>query len=118
MYACPTPGGPRIRLKPRRVNGRTVFPLTRQAARHPGLEDRHSTRQSTPSIRAHDGYEWRYVLAGRLRLILGNRDVVLDVVEAAEFDTQLPHWFGSTDQGPAEVVSISAGRGFRSERKL
>jgi hypothetical protein len=26
--------------------------------------------------------------------------------EAAEFDTRVPHWFGSTGEGPAEVLSI------------
>jgi len=31
-----------------------------------------------------------------MRLILGDRDFVLGVGEAAEFDTRLPHWFGST----------------------
>ena len=60
-------------------------------------------RQSTPQPRAHDGYEWLYVLSGRMRLVLGDRDLVLEVGEAAEFDTQLPHWFGSTGDG--------AGRG-------
>ena len=41
-----------------------------------------------------------------MRLILGDQDLVLGVGEAAEFDTQVPHWFGSTGEGPAEVLSI------------
>jgi hypothetical protein len=48
-----------------------------------------------------------------MRLILGDRDFVLDVGEAAEFDTQLPHWFGSTGEGPAEVLSIFGRPGER-----
>ena len=40
LVGAPEVGDPRIRLKPRRVNGRTVLPLTRPG-RHPGVEDRH-----------------------------------------------------------------------------
>jgi quercetin dioxygenase-like cupin family protein len=66
---------------------------------------------STPSPRTHDGFEWLYVPSGRLRLVLGNQDLVLAVGEAAEFDTRVPRWFDSTGDGPAEVLSI-----FRSPR--
>ena len=41
-----------------------------------------------------------------MRLLLGDRDLVLGVGEAAEFDTTLPHWFGSTGEGSAEVLSL------------
>jgi hypothetical protein len=37
---------------------------------------------------------------------LADRDLVLGAGEAAEFDTTLPHWFGSTGDAPAEVLSI------------
>ena len=99
LVGAPEVGDPRIRLKPRRVNGRTVLPLTR-----PGGVQAWKivipVSQATPKPRTHDGFEWLYVLAGRMRLILGDRDVVLGVGEAAEFDTQVPHWFGSTGRGP------------------
>ena len=39
--------------------------------------------QVTPNPRAHDGFEWLYVLSGRMRLVLGDRDLVLGVGEAA-----------------------------------
>jgi transcriptional regulator with XRE-family HTH domain len=105
-------GDPRIRLKPRRVNGRTVIPLT-----HPGGVQAWKlvipASQSRPDPRTHDGFEWLYVLDGRMRLILGDRDLVLGVGEAAEFDTQVPHWFGSTGEGTAEVLSIFGRPGER-----
>ena len=77
------------------------------------MEDRHPGAQSTPSPRTHDGFEWLYVLSGRMRLVLGDQDLVLGVGEAAEFDTQVPHWFGSTGEGPAEVLSIFGRPGER-----
>ena len=61
----------------------------------------------------HEGYEWLYVLSGRMRLILGDQDLVLGVGEAAEFDTKLPHWFGSTGEGAAEVLSLFGRPGER-----
>ena len=48
-----------------------------------------------------------------MRLVLGAQDLVLDVGEAAEFDTQVPHWFGSTGEGSAEVLSIFGRPGER-----
>ena len=112
LVGAPEVGDPRIRLKPRQVNGRTVLPLTR-ARRHPGVEDRHPPTQSEPNPRTHDGFEWLYVLSGRMRLVLGDQDLVLGIGEAAEFDTQVPHWFGSTGDEPAEVLSIFGRPGER-----
>ena len=106
LVGAPEVGDPRIRLKPRRVHGRTVVPLTR----HPGAVQAWKilipAHQTKPQPRTHDGYEWLYVLTGRMRLVLGPQDLVLEPGEAVDFDTQLPHWFGSTGDGPAEVLSI------------
>ena len=113
LVGAPEVGDPRIRLKPRSVNGRTVLPLTRQPNGVQAWKIVIPARQSTPQPRTHDGYEWLYVLSGRMRLVLGDRDLVLEVGEAAEFDTQLPHWFGSTGEGPAEVLSIFGRPGER-----
>ncbi len=113
LVGAPEVGDPRIRLKARKVNGRTVLPLTRQPNGVQAWKIVIPARQSAPQPRTHDGYEWLYVLSGRMRLILGDRDLVLDVGEAAEFDTQLPHWFGSTGEGPAEVLSIFGRPGER-----
>jgi len=112
LVGAPEVGDPRIRLRPRRVNGRTVVPLT-----HPGGVQAWKivipATQIRPSPRAHDGFEWLYVLAGRMRLVLGGQDLVLGPGEAAEFDTQVPHWFGSAGNGPAEVLSIFGRPGER-----
>ena len=112
LVGAPEVGDPRIRLKPRRVNGRTVLPLTRPG----GIQAWKIViphTQSDPQPRAHDGFEWLYVLSGRMRLVLGSQDLVLGVGEAAEFDTQVPHWFGSTGEEPAEVLSIFGRPGER-----
>jgi transcriptional regulator with XRE-family HTH domain len=112
LVGAPEVGDPRIRLKPRKVKGRTVLPLTRPG----GIQAWKIViprTQSDPAPRAHDGFEWLYVLSGRMRLVLGDQDLVLGAGEAAEFDTQVPHWFGSTGDEPAEVLSIFGRPGER-----
>jgi transcriptional regulator with XRE-family HTH domain len=112
LVGAPDVGDPRIRLKPRKVKGRTVLPLTRPGGVQ-AWKILIPTTQSTPNLRTHDGYEWLYVLSGRMRLILGEDDNVLGVGEAVEFDTTRPHWFGSTGDGPAEVLSLFGRPGER-----
>ncbi len=113
LVGAPEVGDPRIRLKARRVHGRTVLPLTRHPDGIQAWKIIIPVSQSTPKLRAHDGYEWLYVLTGRMRLIQGAQDLVLGAGEAAEFDTQTPHWFGSTGGEPAEVLSIFGRPGER-----
>jgi transcriptional regulator with XRE-family HTH domain len=112
LVGAPDIGDPRIRLKPRRVHGRTVLPLTRPGAIQ-AWKIVIPASQSAPSPRTHDGFEWLYVLTGRMRLILGEQDLILAAGEAAQFDTGLPHWFGSTGDEPAEVLSIFGRPGER-----
>jgi transcriptional regulator with XRE-family HTH domain len=112
LVGAPEVGDPRVRLKPQRVNGRTVIPLTRPGAVQ-AWKIVIPRSQRKPAPRAHDGFEWLYVLSGRMRLVLGDQDHVLGPGEAAEFDTRVPHWFGSTGEEPAEVLSIFGRPGER-----
>jgi mannose-6-phosphate isomerase-like protein (cupin superfamily) len=113
LVGAPEVGDPRIRLKPRQVKGRTVVPLTRQPGGMQAWKVVVPTSKSRPEPRAHDGYEWLYVLSGRMRLVLGDHDLVLGPGEVAEFDTRVPHWFGSTGDEPAEVLSLFGRQGER-----
>ena len=106
LVGAPEVGDPRLRLKPGRVKGRTVIPLTRQPDGVQAWKIIIPTSKVTPEPRAHDGHEWIYVLSGHMRLVLGHQDRVLGKGEVAEFDTQVPHWFGSTGGEPAEILSI------------
>jgi transcriptional regulator with XRE-family HTH domain len=113
LVGAPEVGDPRLRLKPRRVKGRTVIPLTRQPGGMQAWKIVIPRSKVAPDLRTHDGHEWLYVLSGRMRLILGNHDLVLGPGEVAEFDTQVPHWFGSTGEEPAEVLSLFGRQGER-----
>jgi transcriptional regulator with XRE-family HTH domain len=113
LVGAPEVGDPRIRLKPGPVKGRTVIPLTRQPDGMQAWKIVIPTSKVIPEPRAHDGYEWIYVLSGHVRLVVGDRDWVLGPGEAAEFDTRVPHWFGSTGAEIAEILSIFGRPGER-----
>lgn len=53
------------------------------------------------------------MLNGRLRLVLGEHDLMLGAGEVAEFDTRVPHWFSSADGRPVEVLSLFGRQGER-----
>lgn len=66
-----------------------------------------------PEPRVHPGRDWFFVLAGRVTLRLGDRDVLVEEGEAAEFATMTPHAFAAID-GPAELIMIFDREGQRA----
>ncbi|HEX8103178.1 MAG TPA: helix-turn-helix transcriptional regulator [Solirubrobacteraceae bacterium] len=112
LVGAPRVGDPRIRSRPRTRNGRLVYPLTQQPT---GLAVWKVVipPERERRLRTHAGYEWLYVIAGDLRLILGQHDVTLRPGEVAEFDTGLPHWFGPAGDEPVEILSIHGTDGRR-----
>ncbi len=117
LVGAPEVGDPRVRLTPRRVNGRTVLPLTRQPGGIQAWKIVVPAARNRPEPTTHEGYEWLYVLSGRMRLVLGDHDLVLGAGEVAEFDTRVPHWFGSTGEQPVEVLSLFGPQGERAHTR-
>ncbi|MFD6549421.1 helix-turn-helix domain-containing protein [Streptomyces sp. NPDC058398] len=113
LVGAPPVGDPRVRAEPIVRHGRTYWPLTRQPGGLQAYKVLEPKRTTEPDPRTHEGYEWLYVLSGRLRVVLGEHDVVLEAGEAAEFDTRVPHWFGSAGEGPAEFLSLFGPQGER-----
>ena len=66
-----------------------------------------------PEQRVHPGYDWFVVIEGRIRLHLGEREVIVEEGEAAEFATMTPHAFTALD-GPAELIMIFGRDGERA----
>ncbi|BBZ43543.1 helix-turn-helix domain-containing protein [Mycobacterium parmense] len=107
---------PRVRGRAHTHHGVTFWPLTRQGPAD-GLHAfkvRVSARRRRPpaELPVHEGQDWMYVLAGRMRLVLGDRDFTIDPGEAVEFSTWTPHWFGVVD-GPVEAIMIFGPHGER-----
>ncbi len=106
-------GDPRVIIEPNRRGDLVVQPLSRRPSGAQAYRMSVPHTLATPQLQAHDGYEWVYVLNGRLRLVLGDQDTVLELGEAAEFDTRLPHWFGSTGEDAVEFLSLLGPQGER-----
>ncbi len=110
LVAAPATGDPRVHLKPHRDKGGSVLvPLTQYPGRVQVFKQVLAPRE--PKLVTHTGYEWLYVLAGRLRLILGERDFTLGPGEVAEFDTSEPHWFGPADTYAVEILHLFGPHG-------
>jgi transcriptional regulator with XRE-family HTH domain len=114
LIGAPPTGDPRIHLRPVQRNDMTFIPLTRRAGGVQAYKVLIPARRGTAEQKIHEGYEWMYVLGGRLRLLLGDQDLVLAEGEAAEFDTRVPHWFGSADSTPVEVLILFGRQGERA----
>lgn len=115
LVAAPPTGDPRIHLQPITRHGMTYLPLTRRPG---GI---HAYKivipagpRKDPDPQTHEGYDWIYVLDGKLRLVLADQDIVLLPGEAAEFDTRIPHWFGSADTAAVEFLSLFGNQGERA----
>lgn len=116
LVGGPSTGDPRVHMQPIRRHGATIIPLTEKASGIGAykyiLPAR--SRPAVPEPRTHEGYEWLYVLSGKLRLILGGTELVLQPGEAAEFDTRLPHWMSSADLGAVEFIALFGPQGERA----
>lgn len=113
LVGAPEVGDPRIRLRPQKRNGRVVVPLTQQPRGMHAWKVVIAPERRAPELRSHDGYEWLYVLSGELRLLIAEHDVVMKAGEVAEFDTQVPHWFGAAGDRPVEILSLLGRQGER-----
>jgi len=94
-----------IRPSPSRSGERTTWTLSRPTGTTLAVKMRLEPTAGTPQQRVHPGHDWFFVLEGRIRLWLGEREITVESGEAAEFATMTPHAFTAID-GPAEVIMI------------
>jgi len=114
LVDAPPTGDPRVHMRPIERNGMTLIPLSRYAGGLQAFKMIIPGGRKCPEQKTHEGYEWMYVLSGRLRLLLGDQNLVLKSGEAAEFDTRVPHCFTSAGETPVEVLSLFGRQGERA----
>ena len=115
LVDAPETGDPRVRAKPIERHGRTYVPLTRRPG---GLQ---AFKVIVPpddppepyEPKVHEGYEWIYVLSGRLHLVLGARTLDLGPGEVVEFDTRTPHVIANRGRHPTEILALFGPQGER-----
>jgi transcriptional regulator with XRE-family HTH domain len=94
-----------IRPMPNNLGGHTTWMLSRPTAATFAIKMRLEPTHGTPEQGVHPGHDWFFVIEGRVRLSLGEREVIVETGEAAEFATMTPHAFAAID-GPAELIMI------------
>lgn len=109
LLRAPEPEDPRVRGGAHTRNLITFWPLTGQgpAGGLHAYKIRISARRRKPpaELPVHEGHDWMYVLSGKMRLLLGDKDFTIEPGEAVEFSTWNPHWFGVVD-GPVEAIAL------------
>lgn len=101
-----------IRPTPSSRDDRTIWQLSRPNGTTWALKMRMEPTTEPPERRVHPGHDWFFVLSGRVKLDLGEREVLVETGEAAEFNTMTPHSFAAID-GPAEVIMVFDREGRR-----
>lgn len=94
-----------IRPIPTSWEGTTTWPLSRPTGTTRAIKMRVEPRATAPEPQVHPGHDWLFVLAGRVRVVLGDREIVVEEGEAAEFSTMTPHAVDALE-GPAELIMV------------
>lgn len=115
---APADRDPRVRRASFRREGMLVAPLTLEHSPVQTYKIVYPPATEAPPLRTHEGFEWVFVLSGRLRLALGDALHIIEPGEAAEFDTREPHSLSATADGPTEVLSIFSAAGERIHTQL
>ncbi|MBP1326241.1 transcriptional regulator with XRE-family HTH domain [Leucobacter exalbidus] len=97
---------PRVHRQAVKRDGLTIAPLTREESDVRAYKIIYPPVVPDRPLQTHEGHEWLYVLSGQLRLVLGDREHVLERGEAAEFDTTIPHLMYAEGSAPAEIISL------------
>jgi DNA-binding XRE family transcriptional regulator len=94
-----------IRPTANSTRGRTTWMLSRPTGSTIAVKMRLEPTRQAPEQRVHPGHDWFFVIRGRVRLSLGERDITVETGEAAEFATMTPHAIAAIDD-PAEIIMI------------
>ncbi|GAB3251566.1 helix-turn-helix domain-containing protein [Arthrobacter pigmenti] len=98
-----------IRPEPSHERGRTTWLLSSEETLHGVTVAKMRItpeRPAEPEQRGvHPGREWFTVMSGTARLQLGDRTILVETGDAAEFSTMVPHAISAHD-GPVEILTI------------
>jgi transcriptional regulator with XRE-family HTH domain len=95
------------------TNGVTTWMLSRATGNTIAMKMRLEPAEQPPTQQVHPGHDWFVVIEGRVRLLLGDRQVIVETGEAAEFATMTPHAIAAIDD-VAEVIMIFDREGQRA----
>lgn len=86
-------------------DGRMTWMLSRPTGNTIAMKVRLEPSERRPQQQVHPGHDWFVVIEGRVLLLLGDREMIVETGEAAEFATMTPHAVAAMDEA-AELVMI------------
>lgn len=103
-------------IRPHRDERRGMTTWTLASSRTPGGLTVAKMRITTPpppleEAGVHPGRDWFTVLTGTAALRLGERLIMVEQGNAAEFSTMIPHAIGAHGDQPVEVLTILTAEG-------
>jgi transcriptional regulator with XRE-family HTH domain len=107
-----------IRPRRDRVRGMTIWTLARERGPHGMTAAKMRITTRAPSagsgeLGVHPGRDWFTVLSGTAELRLGERTILVEAGDAAEFSTMIPHAIGAHG-GPVEILTVLTQDGERA----
>ncbi|NYE95899.1 transcriptional regulator with XRE-family HTH domain [Psychromicrobium silvestre] len=113
-----SPNDQDVVIRPQRIDGRGTTIWTLAQERSPfGMsvaKMRITTAVSSiAQLGVHPGRDWFTVLSGTAELRLGERTILVQAGNAAEFSTMIPHAIGA-HEGPVEILVILSHDGERA----
>jgi transcriptional regulator with XRE-family HTH domain len=107
-------------IRPQRdqVRGMTIWMLAGERGPHGmTVAKMRMTAPAPPAgpgeLGVHPGRDWFTVLSGTAQLQLGERTILVEAGDAAEFSTMVPHAIGAHG-GPVEILTILSHEGERA----
>lgn len=62
--------------------------------------------EDKPTLHAHTGQEFNYLLSGRMRIYLGEIEYVLEAGDSIYFDSSVPHAMRAMDGQPTQFLAV------------
>lgn len=115
LVGAPATGDPRIHPQPVNRDGVVWVPPLPRPGRSPRVQAGPAGARTGPRAAGAAGARGLrdYVLTGKLRLALGEKDFLLGAGEAAQFDTRVPHAIANVGRQPLELLIIFGQQGER-----
>ena len=63
-------------------------------------------QDATVSFNSHPGQEFNYLIEGKLKIFIGNREMILEPGDSIYFDSGIPHGMLAMENRPAKFLAI------------
>lgn len=66
-------------------------------------------KEEKPVLHAHDGQEFNWLVSGRLKFFISNKEYILEPGDSVYFNSSIPHAMQALDNTPAQFLAVVIG---------